>query len=393
VETLVTGDIKQLGDKLIINVRLINAGDDSQIWGNQYVRTSSDVIATQNEIAQAVAQNLLVKLTETEQQQLKKRYTQNVEAYQLYLKGRFHALKLTPPELQTGISYFQQAIEIDQSYALAYVGLADAYRSISIVGEIPSTEYLPKSKATAQRAIELDDTLAEAHASLGFTLFRYDWNWNEAEKQCRRALELDPNSADAHQVYAHLLSNTGHHTESLAEIKRARELDPLNLRINALEAQFMIYAGQTDAALDRLQKTLELDRNYYIAHMFASSAYIEKRMFAEAIVEARQARELSGVSSLPTAFLGYALAKSDKQAEARTVLEELLKLSNGQYVSPYNIAMIFNGLNERDKTLDWLEKGLEKRDVRMTYLKVEPKWNNLHDDPRFQDLLRRIGLS
>ncbi len=352
----------------------------------------SELLQTQREIARDVSQKLRMRLSGADEQKLAKNYTANTEAYQLYLKGRYHLLKLTPPEIQTGISYFNQAIEIDPSYALAYVGLADAYRVPALIGEIPGTEVLPKAKVAARKAIEIDDTLAEAHASLGFIIFWYDWDWNEAEKQSKRALELDPNSGDTHIFYAHLLSNTGRHAEALAEAKRARELDPLNLRINAMEGLFLLHARLTDEALARLQKTFELDPNYYIAHMFASSAYIEKGLFAEAVAEARTARGLSGVSSYPTAFLGYALAKSGKQAEARSVLEELLKLSTERYVSPYNIALIYNGLDERDKTLDWLGKGYQQRDPRMVFLKVEPKWNNLRDDPRFKDLLRRVGF-
>jgi tetratricopeptide (TPR) repeat protein len=181
VETLVTGDIKQLGNKLVINVRLIDASDDSQIWGNQYVKTSGDLIAAQNEIAQAVAANLRVRLSNSEQQQLVKRYTDNVEAYQLYLKGRYHIFKLTPPEIQKGMAYFKQAIEVDPNYALAYVGLSDAYRSFALSGETPATEVLPKAKAAANKALEIDDRLAEAHSSLSSIIFWYDWDWNAAE--------------------------------------------------------------------------------------------------------------------------------------------------------------------------------------------------------------------
>ena len=182
VETLVTGDVKQIGDKFVINVRLINAGDDSQIWGNQYVKTSADIIAAQNEIAQAVAGSLRLKLTNSEQQQLAKRYTDNVEAYQLYLKGRFHIFKLTPPEIQKGMAYFQQAIEIDPNYALAHVGISDAYRSFALSGEIPSTEVMPKAKAAVNKALEIDPALAEAHSSLSSIIFWYEWDWNGRRK-------------------------------------------------------------------------------------------------------------------------------------------------------------------------------------------------------------------
>ena len=392
VETLVTGDIKQLGDKLVINVRLINAADDSQIWGNQYVKTSADIIAAQNEIAQAVANNLRVKLSNAEQQKLDKNNTENVEAYQLYLKGRYHVLKVTLPEIQTGISDFQQAIAIDPSYALAYVGLAGAYRALAVGGEMPPGEFLPKAKVAAQKAIEIDDALAEAHAELGFIIFWYDWDWNAVENQSKQALELNPNSSDAHLAYAHLLSNTGRHAEGLAEIKRARELDPLNLRTNSLEGEFLIHAGRTDEALERLQKTFELDPNYWFAHFFAASAYIEKGMFAEAVAEAHKARELNPIISQTIAFEGYALAKSGKQAEARTVLEEILKLSTERYVPPYNIALIYNGLGERDKTLAWLERAYREHDPKMVFLKVEPKWNNLRSEPRFIELMKHMNF-
>ena len=295
--------------------------------------------------------------------------------------------------MQKSISYYRQAIETDPSYALAYVGLADAYRSVAIAGEMPSTEFFPKAKEAAQKAIEIDDTLAEAHAELGYIIFWYDWDWNAAENQLKRALALNPNNADSHLFYAYLLSNTGRHAEGLAEVKRARELDPLELRINGLEAQFLIYAGQTDEGLARLQNAFELDPRFWLAHLFASSAYIEKGMFAEAIAEARKARDFSGASTHPIALLSYALAKSGKQGEARAELEGLLKLSTERYVSSYNIALIYNGLDERDKTLDWLERAYKERDPKMVFLKVEPKWNNLRDDPRFQDLVRRIGLA
>jgi TolB-like protein/Tfp pilus assembly protein PilF len=392
VQAILNGRLVHRGDDLALYLSLVDARNGNQLWGERYNRKLTDLVALQSEIERDVSQKLRARLSGTDEQKLAKNYTANAEAYQLYLKGRYHALKLTPPETQKGISYFQQAIEIDPSYALAYVGLADAYRSLPIAAEMSSTELLPKAKAAAQKAIEIDDALAEAHAILGFIIFWYDWSWNAAENQYKRALELNPNSADTHLFYAHLLSETGRHAEALAEAKRARQLDPLSIYINANEGQFLIHAGQTDEGLARLQKTFELDPNYWLAHSLASSAYIEKGMFAEAVVEARKAKELLTVSTHSTAFGAYALAKSGKQAEARAMLEELLKLSTERYVPPYNIALIYNGLDERDETLAWLERGFEKRDVRMVLLKVEPKWNNLRADPRFQDLLRRVGF-
>ena len=392
VQAVLNGRVIQRGDNLTLYLSLVDARNGNQIWGDQYDRKLTELISLQSEIARDVSQKLQARLSGTEKQKVAKTYTANPEAYKLYLQGRYHILKLTLAEVQTSISYFQQAIAIDPSYALAYVGLADAYRS-SLAGDMAPTEVLPKAKSAAQKAVDLDDSLADAHAELGFVIFWLDWDWKAAENQYQRALELDPNNADTHVFYAHLLSNTARHAEALAEAKRARELDPLNLRINALEGQFLIHAGRTDEALGRLQKLFEMDPNYYFTHLFASSAYIEKGMFPEAIAEARKATELSGpTNSHPVAFLGYALGKSGKQAEARALLERLIKSSTERYVSPYNIAMIYNALGERDQTFTWLERGYEQRDQKMVFLKVEPKWNNLRNDSRFQDLMQRVGF-
>jgi serine/threonine protein kinase/tetratricopeptide (TPR) repeat protein len=393
VQAILNGRVVQRGNDLTLHIELVDVDTETALWSADYNRSMTNLVSLPGEIARDVSSKLRLKLSGPDEQRLVKNYTASAEAYQLYLKGRYHFLKVTPPEIQIGISYFQEAIDVDPSYALAYVGLAEAYRWFALSGNVPPTEVLPKAKAAAQKAIEIDDTLAEAHTALGSTIFWYDWNWNAAENQYKRALELNPNSADTHAVYAHLLSSTARHAEALAEAKRARELDPLSVIINAGEGITLLTAGHTDEALARLQKTFELDPNLWLAHLFASSAYIEKGMFAEAVFEARKARELNGASSEPIALLGYALAKSGKQAEARGLLEELLKLSTQRYISPGNIALIYNGLGERDETLAWLERGYKERDPKMVSLKVEPKWNNLRDDPRFQDLLRRVGFS
>jgi TolB-like protein/Tfp pilus assembly protein PilF len=392
VQAIVIGHFVLRGNDLTLYLSLVDARNGNQLWGAQYDRKLADLLSFQREIARDVSQKLQARLSGADEQKLAKTYPANTQAYELYLKGRYHLHKLTPPEIQESISYFQQAIEIDPSYALAYAGLADAYRTSGLVGDMAPTEFFPKAKAAAKNAIAIDDTLAEAHAELGFTMFWYDWDWNASENQLKRALELDPNSPDAHLFYAHLLSNTGRHSEGLAEVERAKALDPLDFRIKGLEAQFLVHAGKPDEALTLLHQISELIPNDWFSHMFASSAYIEKGMFAEAVVEARKARERNSFNSQPAAQLSYALAKSGQQAEARSVLEELLKLSTHRYVSPGNIALAYNGLGERDKTLTWLERGLEQRDAKMVFLKVEPKWNNLRGDPRFQDLLRRVGF-
>jgi DNA-binding winged helix-turn-helix (wHTH) protein/TolB-like protein/Flp pilus assembly protein TadD len=392
VEAVLDGTIQRSGDRVGVTARLLSVGDGRQLWEGRFEAPFTDIFSVQDAISAKVAGSLRPRLTGAEERRLAKHYTVNVEAYQLYLRGRYHLLKNTLSEIQIGISHFRQAVKIDPSYGLAHVGLADAYRVLALIGESPATEEFPQAKAAAQKAVVIDDGLAEAHAALGLITFWYDWDFGEAENQFKRAVELDPNSADTRQAYATLLTYTGRHAEALAEIKRARELDPLNLRIGALEGVMLINTGRPEEALVRLQKTLELEPNYWFAGQYVASAYIEKGMFAEAAAKARKARELSGASTRPTGFLGYALAKAGRRAEARAELEGLLRLSEERHVSPYNIAMICNGLGESDEALAWLERGYREREPRMVFLKAEPKWNNLRDDPRFQDLVRRVGL-
>jgi TolB-like protein/DNA-binding winged helix-turn-helix (wHTH) protein/Tfp pilus assembly protein PilF len=393
VQAIVTGRVVQRGDDLTLYLSLIDGRNGNQLWGQRYDRKLADIVALQNEIGHDVSRKLRERLSIGDEQKLKKEYTSNAEAYQLYLRGRYHALKRTFPETQKAISYFQEAIAIDSAYALAYVGLADAYFS-SLAANRPSNEFFPQARAAAQKALEIDDTLAVAHAQLGFITFWYEWDWDASENKLKRALELDPNSADAHLFYAHLLSNTGRHAQALAEAKRARELDPLNPRANALEGQFLIHAGYTDEALMRLQNALEIDPNYFLTHLYLSSAYIEKGMYSEAIGEARRAREISGARSTYSAgFLGYALAKAGKEAEARSLLDDLLKTWADGNMAGYHIALIYNGLDQHDEALAWLERAYAQRSPAMVFLKVEPKWKNLRSDPRFEDLLRRVGLA
>ncbi|MEO7660687.1 MAG: tetratricopeptide repeat protein, partial [Pyrinomonadaceae bacterium] len=264
VQAILLGRVVQRGNDLTLYIELVDTSSENTLWKADYNRPMTNLVALQNEIARDVSGKLRIRLSGVDEQKLAKNYTANAEAYQLYLKGRYHLLKTTRSEFQTSITYFQQAIAIDPSYALAYTGLADAYRSLSVAGEMPSADVMPQSKLAGQKAIEIDDTLADAHAVLGFTIFWYDWDWEAAENQFKRALELDPNNADAHIFYGHLLSNTGRSREALVEGKRAREIDPLNLRTNALDSQFLLHAGQVDEALARLQKTSALEPNYWL---------------------------------------------------------------------------------------------------------------------------------
>ncbi|MDQ3256650.1 MAG: tetratricopeptide repeat protein, partial [Acidobacteriota bacterium] len=393
VESVLDGHIQRVGDQIRVTARLVNVQDGASLWTGTFDEKFTDVFAVQDLISERVTGALALHLSNDEKQRLTKRYTENTEAYQLYLKGRYHWGKLTPPEIKKSIEYFQQAIEIDPAYALAYGGLAEAYRSLPITSDVPPTDAFPKAKAAAAKALEIDESLADVHASLGFIKFWFDWDWAGAEQECQRAIALNPNSGVAHRAYAHLLSNLGRHEGAIAEGKRPRELDPLSLITNTLEGMFLYYANRNDEALTRLQKTLELDPNFWVAHLTLGKVYLRKGMYAEAIAEFTKAREFSRGNTETISMVGYAQALSGNQAQAQAVLDELKSLSTQRYVPPHNIAMVYNGLGERDEAFAWLEKAYEERDVRLTFLKVDPKWDSFRPDPRFADLLRRIGLA
>ncbi len=391
VNTILDGSLRKSGDTLRVVVHLINASDGYQIWSDRYDSEIKDVFALQDQITLSVIDGLKVKFGTDELSSVRSRYGENVHAYQLYLKGRYHSLKLTPPETWKGISYFEQAIAIDPEYSLAYSGLAAAYVTLPLASDGRPIEFFPKASDAAKKAIELDDGLSENYSALFWATFWFDWDWPRAKRESLKAIELNPKSPDGYEAYAHVLSNVGQHDEAIDAIERARALDPLHLRINALEGQFLLHAGEVDAAIERLRKTLELEPRFWLAHLFLSSAYSSKEMYAEAIDSAQRARELSG-STHPIAFMGYALAKAGRVAEAQAMQNELLKMSSERYIPPPHIAMIYNGLGQNEVAFEWLERGYASRDSRMAFIKVEPKWNNLRSDPRFIDLMTRMNF-
>ena len=393
VEAILNGRVVQRGDDLILYLWLVDARNGNQVWGEQYDRKLADLVSLQRDIARDVSEKLRVKLTGAEERRVTKDYTANAEAHRLYLRGRYHVYKLTQPEVQQGIIHLEKAIELDPAYALAYSGLSEANRSLALGSELPPREHLTRAKLAAQKALQLDEELAEAHTSFGASLFWLERNWSDSEKHFRRAIELNPNSADAHLFYAHLLSNIGKHNEALAEIKLARDLDPLSPFISALEGQFLLHAGRPDEALAKLNDTFVLAPGFWFPHVFASSAYIEKGMFNEALTEARRATELSQFQTISLTFEGIALVKLGRRDEARAILDKLLELSQQRFVPPCHIALLYNALGEREQTLMWLERALEAGDPKLAFLKVEPKWNNLRNDAGFQDLMRRAGFN
>jgi serine/threonine-protein kinase len=385
------GRMVQRGEDLVLHVELVDAQTENSLWGQTYNKKLSNLIALQGEVARDVVRELRLKPSGADKQKLAKNYTENVEAYQLFLNGRFHQRKLTPPEIKKGIAYLQQAIDTDPSYALAYTEISRAYTALALAGDMNPGEVLPKAKAAAQRAVEIDDALAEAHSSLGSVFFWYDWNWKEAEEHFIRALELDPNSSIAHFGYADFLSKMERSEEALAEIKRAREIEPFSPFINTFEAWFLA-AGQPDAAMERVRIAIDLEWNFFFAHWIAAEIYKGKKMYPESIAESRLAKSLSPHQTWSDVGLAYTFVETGQRNEARAILNEMLRLSESRWVPPYHIALVYNALGETDQALAWLEKGYQHRDPKMALLKKEERWKNLRGDPRFQDLLRRVGF-
>ena len=392
VEAVVNGRLERRGDRLMLSLALASGRDGDHLWGERYDSTMADLASVQGGMARDIAERLHTRLSGADAQSVANAYTSSGEAYQLYLRGRYHVQKVSLPDIQAGIQYFERATAIDPRYALAYVGLADAYRTASAADVTPG-QVVPKAKAAAERAVQLEPDLSSAHTQLGMLAVWYDFDAAAAERHFRRALELDPDNAEAHLYFAHLRSNQGRHEEALREADRALELEPFNSRFNALSGQFLVHAGRYDEAITRLQATLALNPDHVLAHMFIATAYIEKEMYGEAIAEAQAAIETTRRRmSHPIGVLGYALAKTGDEGKARALLEELLTNSRTRFVAPYSFALLYNALGERDEALEWLERGYEVRDHKVNLLKVDPKWNNLHGDPRFEALVKRIGF-
>ena len=395
VRAVLTGRILQRGDNLMISTELLDVRDNKQLWGEQYSEKVSDLLAVQREIAKEITGNLRLKLSGPEQSRVTKHYTENPEAYQLYLKGRFYWNKRTEEGVEKGIEYFQQAVEKDPKYALAYTGIADSYSLLTMaidVGSLSPSQAIPKARAAAMKALELDDTLAEAHTSLAFIKLNYDWDWSAAETEFRRGIELNPNSANAHHWYSHYLMAMGRTNESLAESKRALELDQLSLILNTHLGWHYFMAHQFDLAIEQLRKTIEMDPNYGLAHWYLGLAYEQSAMYAQAAAELRTAKDLLKKNVGIEAGIGRVDALSGKRAEAEKVIDELKDLSKQIYVSSYHIASIYASLGDKDRAFEWLQGAYKERSDSLVYLKVDPKMDSLRSDPRFTDLVRRVGL-
>jgi TolB-like protein/Tfp pilus assembly protein PilF len=392
VQAVLNGRVTQHGDQLTLSLELVDARTGNQIWGEQYNRRTADLVLLQSEIARDVSNKLRVKLSGVDEQKLAKKYTENPEAYQLYLKGRFYWNQRTGEALKKSIEHFNQAIEKDPRYALAYAGLADAYSLLPTYSAGLPKESYAKAKAAAGRALELDETLAEAHTSLALSLIG-DWNLPESNREFQRAIALNPNYPTAHHWYGcNNLLLMEQFDEAIAEGKRAQELDPLSLIINADLGYDYIYARQYDRAIAQLRKTIDMDQTFYYAHWQLGIAYELNGSFPQAIAAYQEASQLSDNPAL-LALLGHAYAASGQRDEALKKLNQLKEIGKQRYVSAYSWAIIYSGLGDKDQAFNALEKGYQDRITKMAFLKIEPFFDNLRSDPRFADLVRRVGLS
>jgi serine/threonine protein kinase/Flp pilus assembly protein TadD len=392
VHAVLTGRVLQLGDSLRIGTELVRVADGSQLWGQHFDQKPGDIFAVQEEIAKQISEKLQMQLSGEEKKRLGKRHTENTQAYQLYLQGRYHWNKRSEEGMKRGIQFFEEAIRLDANYALAHAGLADSYIILGFYGVLSPDEVMPKVKAAAKRALRIDHTLAEARISLAYAKGAYDWDWVGAEKEYKRAIKLNRNYATAHHWYGEYLAFMGRSAEAAAELEHAHELDPLSLIINVALGWIYYLGRRYDDGIKQLFRTLELDPNFVHAHFCLGLAYVQKGMFAEAIDELQKVIALLGRDPGALAALGYAYGVSGNKAAARELLDELIKQSERRYIAPYRLALICIGLDEKDQAFTWLQKGCDEHDLGLACLKVEAMADSLRSDPRHAELLRRVGL-
>jgi DNA-binding winged helix-turn-helix (wHTH) protein/TolB-like protein/Flp pilus assembly protein TadD len=390
VEAVLDGSIQQLRDRLRITVYLLNVKTGLPLWSEQYNESYEDIFALQDKVSKQVAQALTLRLTGAEQQQLTKHPTNNPEAYQAYLQGRYFWNKRTQEGYRKAIGYFDEALKRDPNFALACSGLADCY--LFTAEQLPSKEAMPKAKAAALKALELDDSLAEVHTSLAKIEQFYDWDWRAAEQSFKRALALNPNYQTAHHWYAQLLMDVGREEEAFKEINRARDLEPFSLIINTDVGSLFQDARQYEQAIVVYKKVIEMDANFARAHFELGRALGQIGNYTEAIKEIQKAMELSEASPRMLASLGYVYAVSGNPAKAQEVIAGLHQAAKQSYVSPYHLATIYAGLGKKEEALSLLEQAYEERFGLLAYLRIEPRFDTLRPEPRFKELMRRLGL-
>ncbi len=384
VESVLTGSLRKSENRIRITIELVKVSDGYPIWSEKYERDIDDIFALQDEISLSVVDNLRIELLGEEEAELVTRHTKNPEAYNLFLKGLYFWNKRTEDDVRKSIDYFEQAIQLDPNYALAYARLADSYSLLPFYTADSPKESFVKAKSVARKALAIDETLAEAHSALGLIKMYYDWDWEAAETELKRAVQTKPSYVTAHHWYAEYLSWMGRHEEAIAEINRAHEIDPLSLIINYMKAYVLFYARQYEKSIEQCQKTLELDPNFPLSYSGLGSAYLEKGMYKEAITAFQKLGDKS--------YLGFGYARAGKRDEALEILEEMKERWERGDIRALPIARVYVGLGEEDLALEWLEKSLERREPRMVQLKRDPRFDSLRSTPRFKALMKKMNL-
>jgi DNA-binding winged helix-turn-helix (wHTH) protein/TolB-like protein/Tfp pilus assembly protein PilF len=387
VEAVVDGTIQIVEDRIRASARLLRVADGRQLWAGKFDQEFSSIFEVQDAIVQRVAEALEIRLNPRSQHR-----TENVRAYELYMRGRLHAMRLVLPEVRRGIEYYEQAIAQDPAYALPYAGIGDALRASVLSNDMPPLEMAPRARSATERAIELAPDLPEANYARGLTAFWFDWDWRAAEHYLSRAVELAPNNAEAHIYLAHLHSNLARKGQALRHARRASELNPVSPLIGALEGQFLSYHGEHEQAIQRLRDTVSLEPQFWLSHHLLANALIEAGQYEASMQESTEAKRLSPLQTYSDALIAVALVHLGKAEVARSILKSLIDAGRETYVPPSHLALIQTALGNRDEALAQLEAGLAMRDARLTYVKIEPKWNDLRGDPRYQSIMRQVGF-
>jgi eukaryotic-like serine/threonine-protein kinase len=392
VRAVLTGRLMQSGGSLRIGAELVDVATGTQLWGAQYNRTPGDIFVVQDQISDEIAEKLRIQLTRAEKKRLTRRHTENPEAYRLYLKGRHHWNRWTEEGFYKAIEYFQQAVEKDSNYALAYTGLADSYVLLGWNSYLPPKEAFPQGKIAAMTALRLDPGLAEAHTSMAALLWLHDWQWDEAQKEFTQSLEIQPTYPTANHWYAEYLMTMGRHAEAMARIKNGQELDPLSLIINVAVGWSFYCARCYDEAIEQLRRTVELEPGYPVTYWILGLLLRKTGCYDLAVTEGEKGVSLSGGGPLMRAALAHTLGAAGRTKEASHLLDDLLKLAKQKYVAPYFFAGIYIGLGDNERAIECLEKSYEEHSHWLIYLHIDPSMDALRDDPRFQNLLQRVGL-
>ena len=393
VDAVMTGRLSQIGDNLTISVELVDVRNNNLLWGEQYNRKMSDLLTTQREIGAEIASKLQLRLSGEGEKVLTKRYTDNNDAYQLYLKGRFHFAKRNKSDVERSVEYFKQAIGLDPNFALAYSALADSYNGMTAYPYMSPKQAVPLAKAAANRALEIDPTLAGAHTALANSLACFDWNWKDAEREFRRALEINPNDAGTHWRYGMFyLMPVGRLEEAIAAGKRSLELEPLDLNHGANLSGLYFYARRYDEAYEHARQVHDLDGNFIVGRWALSQVYIQKGMYTQAIELNEKALETEPTNPVYLRFAGIAYAKAGRRQDAQKILDRFREIAKTQYVMSYHLALIYSALGNKEKALAELATALSEHDYLLPRVKVEPFLDPLRSDPRFDDIVRRLNF-